>query len=288
MKNREIILKTVDFIESHLTSDIQLADIAQSGHYSLYHFVRLFQNVVGLSPHKYLLQRRLTEAVLRLRSTDEKVINLAFDYQFGSHEAFTRSFKKHFGTTPLRVRKGEGIPAHLLTSRVTESYLYQSKTARNVPPTVIQLEEKRLVGLSFFIHQDQESIDLTREWTHLMKEAPQIPNKATPESYYQVQYWSDTQDWQGMHFFLGAEVEHLQEVPPQLVIKVIPRGTYLRFTHQGLSKNVGYTYQYIYQEYLPETEYKLPLPFNFEYYGEKYLSPTNEASESYVYIPILG
>ncbi|MDA3901511.1 MAG: hypothetical protein PF637_13465 [Spirochaetes bacterium] len=49
---------------------------------------------------------------------------------------------------------------------------------------------------------------------------------------------------------------------------------------------VGNTYKYIYETFLPETEYKLPYLYNFEQYGERSLGPDNEESISEIYIPI--
>ena len=61
---------------------------------------------------------------------------------------------------------------------------------------------------------------------------------------------------------------------------------YIKFIHKGLSSKVGYTYQYIYTEWLPETDYKLSYLFNFEYYGEAHKGPFNEESETEIYIPV--
>ena len=286
MNNKERILETVKFIESNLKSDIKVSDIAKEGCCSLYHFIRLFQSITGISPKKYLLQRRLTESIYQLRNSDEKIISIAFNYQFGSHEVYTRSFQKHFGVSPSKVRKGEVVPTHLLTQSISEQYIFQSKKARNQPPDLVELKEKFLVGVSYFKSGNLKELDLSMEWNTFMKKVHLIVNKTTPEHYYQIQYWSENQDVEGMHFFIGVKVNDIKEVNPQFVIKIIPQGTYLKFIHKGVSRNVGYTYRYIYNEFLPDTDYRLLMPFNFEYYGKDYLSPYKEQSESYLFIPV--
>ncbi len=286
MTNKETILKTIQFIESNLKSDISVADMARESFCSRYHFIRLFQSITGISPKKYLLQRRLTESIYPLQHSDEKIISIAFDYQFSSHEVFTRAFQKHFGVAPSKLRKGETIPAHLLSPAISEEYIFQSKKARNQPPDLVELEEKILVGLSYFVSGSLKGLELSVEWNNFMKMLDLINNKITPERYYQIQYWSESQDMEGMHFFIGIEVENLKNINPQFVIKIIPQGTYLKFIHKGLAKNVGFTYRYIYNEFLPDTDYRLSMPFNFEYCGENYLSPYNEQSESYLFIPV--
>ena len=286
MTNKDRIFKGIAFIESHLKSDIGLADIAQESGCSLYHFVRLFQNIIDIPPKKYLLLRRLTESARQLRNSNEKIASIAFDYQFNSHEVFSRSFQKYFGTTPSKVKKGEVIPAHLLIRPITKDYIFQSKKARNQSPKLVELEERIAVGVSYFIEGDLSKLELSREWNAFMKMVDLINHKTTPEQYFQIQYWSEHQDVEGMHFFLGMEVNTLKDISPDFAIKIIPKGTYLRFVHEGLSRNVGFTYRYIYNEFLPNTQYKLVLPFNFECYGANCFSPDNEKSESYVFIPV--
>ena len=72
----------------------------------------------------------------------------------------------------------------------------------------------------------------------------------------------------------------------QFTAKILPKQTYLRFFHHGLANKVGYTYKYIYETWLPDTEYKLPHLYNFEYYGDGHKGPYNEDSVSEIYIPV--
>lgn len=286
MTNKETILKTVKFIEDNLKSDISVLDIASEGCYSLYHFIRLFQSITGLSPKKYLLQRRLTEALFQLRDSDKKVTEIAFDFQFGSHEAFTRIFSKHFGVTPVKIRNGYSLSSLPLVHPITEEYIYQSEKARSQPPDIVDLDEKILTGISFFIRDNVKISSLAKEWGQFMNELHTIKDYMIEERFYQVQFWSENQDLGGLYFFIGAQVKDVAYISPPFVIKTIPKGKYLKFIHKGLANKVGYTYRYIYNEFLPETEYRLSQPFNFEYYGEKCLGPDNEQSESEIYIPI--
>jgi AraC family transcriptional regulator len=286
MTNKDVILKSVRFIEENLTSEIDVFKVSREVCYSLYHFIRLFQSITGFSPKNYIQQRRLTESVYKLRDTDQKISDIAYEFQFGSHEAFTRAFKKNFNISPSEVRKGNSLSSLSLLNAITAEYIYQSDKARNNPPELIELPEKILVGISFFIEDETEINDLSEEWNRLISEKSTIKNKTVPEKYYQVQYWSENQELGGMYFFTGMEVTQIENLNPLFVIKTIPKGRYLRFIHKGFSNKVGYTYRYIYTQFLPDTDYKLTKPFNFEYYGENYKGPFNEDSESEIYIPV--
>ena len=92
MINKKRILKSIEFIENNLKNELSVLRVANETHYSLYHFIRLFQNVTGYSPMMYLQLRRLCEALKELKNTDKKIIEIALEYQFNSHAAFTRAF----------------------------------------------------------------------------------------------------------------------------------------------------------------------------------------------------
>jgi AraC family transcriptional regulator len=286
MTNKEVILKSIRFIESNLKNDINVFEVSREVCYSLYHFIRLFQSITGFSPKNYIQQRRLSEAALELRNTNKKITDIGYDYQFGSPEAFSRAFRKQFKINPTEVRKGFSLTTLPLLKPISSDYIYQSDKLRNEPPELIENTEKLLVGTSFFIHNDNEINDLSKEWGLFMNEVHTIKNVIKPERYYQVQYWSDNQDIDGMYFFTGIEVSKFEDINPLFVLKTIPDGKYLRFIHKGLANKVGYTYKYIYNQFLPNTDYILNKPFNFEYYGEKCLGPYNENSESEIYIPV--
>jgi AraC family transcriptional regulator len=286
MNNKDIIFTAIQFIEDHLKEKISVLDMARSVHYSLYHFIRLFQSVTGFPPKTYLQQRRLTESVKELKHTDKKIIEIAFDFRFGSHEAYSRSFKKCFGISPKQIRDGFQYSTLPLVNKLSIEAIRQTDQARHIPPQLIELPQITLAGINFFISDDSKINDLSPQWNQFRNEVPSIENRITPERYYQVQYWSSTQELGGLYFFIGLEIEGTDCTAPQLVTKTLPASRYLRFIHKGLANMVGYTYKYIYNQYLPETDYQLTQPFCFELYGRKCLGPYNPESESEIYIPV--
>jgi len=286
MTNKEVILKAINYIESKLKSEIDVFEVSKEVCYSLYHFTRLFQSITGFSPKSYIQKRRLSEAIYELRDSDKKIADIAYDYQFGSPESFTRAFRRQFNIKPTEIRKAHSIATLPLLKAITPEYIYQSDKLRCEPPELMELSERLLVGISFFIEEDSEINDLSKEWGRFLNEVNTVKNIIKPDRYYQVQYWSDNQDINGLYFFIGVEVSAVEDLNPLFVLKTISAGKYLRFIHKGLANKVGYTYKYIYNQFLPDTDYKLTKPFNFEYYGEKCLGPYNEDSESEIYIPV--
>jgi AraC family transcriptional regulator len=88
------------FIEMHLNQPITLHMLAQAAEYSPWHAARIFKALTGKSPFEYIRLVRLSRAAARLRDEQVRVVDVAFDFVFDSHEGFTRAFSKQFGVTP--------------------------------------------------------------------------------------------------------------------------------------------------------------------------------------------
>lgn len=92
----------LNYIKSHLQQAITAGDIARAAGYSQYHAARLFKARMGLSPFEYIRRERLIESAHALRNGTPKVLDIAFDFVFDSHEGFTRAFSNAFGITPKK------------------------------------------------------------------------------------------------------------------------------------------------------------------------------------------
>ena len=78
----------------------------------------------------------------------------------------------------------------------------------------------------------------------------------------------------------------LSAIPMIMTGKTIAPAKYLKFTHKGPSAKVVVTYDFIYKHWLPNTDYRLTLPYNLEFYGEKFKGPYHPESESDIFIPV--
>ncbi len=93
-----------------------LARLAEEARLSPYHFLRIFQSVIGLTPHQYVLRMRLRRAAARLVEEKTSVLEIAFDCGFGDVSNFNRSFRAEFGRSPRAFRRrdlsadGQRIP----------------------------------------------------------------------------------------------------------------------------------------------------------------------------------
>ena len=92
------------YIDAHLAEALTLQDLAQVAHLSAYHFAHMFKQSTHMSPHQYVLQRRLQQARDLIRSSDKPIIDIALQCGFGNASHFSRRFKQHFGFLPSQLR----------------------------------------------------------------------------------------------------------------------------------------------------------------------------------------
>ncbi len=88
------------YIRDNIDREITLQDLARVAIYSPWHTLRLFKEMTGKTAFEYIRSLRLTLAAKRLRDSKDKIIDVALDFLFDSHEGFTRAFASHFNITP--------------------------------------------------------------------------------------------------------------------------------------------------------------------------------------------
>ncbi|OOM76291.1 helix-turn-helix transcriptional regulator [Clostridium sp. BL-8] len=105
MNYDKCIKKSIEYIEDNLNKKIELQEIANKAFLSKYHFHRIFHATIGESVAEYVRRRRLIEAANELLNTENKIIDIALNYQFSTQESFTKAFKKFYGIPPKEFRK---------------------------------------------------------------------------------------------------------------------------------------------------------------------------------------
>ena len=100
-ENTSAVQRMKRYISEHLREPITAMDIARAAGYSQYHAARVFKGETGLSPFEYIRRERLTASARALRGGHIRVLDVALDYVFDSHEGFTRAFTRGFGISLL-------------------------------------------------------------------------------------------------------------------------------------------------------------------------------------------
>ncbi len=115
-----------DYIASHLNERITLAELARKSGYSPWHAARIFKELTGRAPFNYIRALRLSKAAGRLHD-GHKVVDVAFDFVFGSHEGFTRAFTRQFGLAPKSYARTKPPLKLFMPAQLRDYYLTMQK-----------------------------------------------------------------------------------------------------------------------------------------------------------------
>ena len=101
---QEIVEEIDECIKKRNDEALTLSTLARKLGYSEFYISRKFKEISGMSFRDYLQQRKLAFALKEVRDTSRGLLQIALDYGFSSHEAFSRSFKETYGITPSAYR----------------------------------------------------------------------------------------------------------------------------------------------------------------------------------------
>ena len=111
---QQIVAEIDRCIKSKGSEELTLSRLSQKLGFSEYYVSRKFRIISGMQLRDYLRFRRLAFALRELRDSDKGILDIAVEYGFSSHEAFTRAFKDAYGLTPCEYRK-KPVPVVLRT-----------------------------------------------------------------------------------------------------------------------------------------------------------------------------
>jgi AraC-like DNA-binding protein len=105
LRDRRRAVESALWIDANSHKPIALHDAAGRAGVSPFHFLRLFSDVLGVTPHQYLVRSRLRHAARRLAYDDSPITDIAYDVGFGDLSNFVRTFHRASGASPMRFRQ---------------------------------------------------------------------------------------------------------------------------------------------------------------------------------------
>ncbi|NOU74641.1 helix-turn-helix domain-containing protein [Paenibacillus sp. LMG 31458] len=290
------IQKTLDYIENHLSEPLSVACLAQVACFSDFHFHRVFQTMVGEAVMEYVRKRRLASAAYQIAHTEKKLIDIALDNGFQSHENFTRAFKKVFERTPLAYRK-QGI--------LTPVYAKANVLQRKFNPYLggirmeYQLKTKpafKLIGyeLKTSCKEGRNHREFPAFWDSYLQEGKgnRIPNRVHADSQVELGICTDFNMETGdLSYIIGMEATDFEDVPADLVSREFPEARYVVFTTPKVTQDqfvasIQSTWKSIFEEWFPHSGYEHAGGAEFELYDERCNPSKNELIQMDIYIPI--
>lgn len=105
LQHKEAIDNVMQYIADNYMNEIRVDDFADIVHLSKYHFLKIFKQYVGTSPYEYLINYRINEAKILLKTTNLSVSSIASSVGFLNESNFIKQFKRITHLTPLNYRK---------------------------------------------------------------------------------------------------------------------------------------------------------------------------------------
>lgn len=288
--NADKILSIIDYIEEHLTEKIDLDQIANVVHYSKYHLHRMFTNIVGFTVHNYIQRRKLTEAAKLLVFSNHPIIDIALFSGYKSQRSFTTAFKMLYKKSPNAFREcGEFYPLQL--KFVLQNFETTLFPARMMDIKIISHDEIYLVGYMTDTKKGFGKIDEC--WTKLHKIKNSISNKINGNFLIGINDYSDDFSYESERprpvHYAAAEISSFNNIPKDMVTKIIPINKYVVFTYRGkIQDHIYPIMKYIYKVWFSQSTSQLNdyTRYDLVRYGE--IADYNGLSIIEVWIPILS
>jgi AraC-like DNA-binding protein len=272
----ESVYHALQFIEAHLRDNISVADIADHCGYSLFHFIRLFNQFASQTPYDYLIRRRLSEALKELHETNYSIATLAYDYCFETPESFSRAFKRVFGLLPSSFRAGHPLSGCLPIPPRTRADLQYNLQGGFVQPPLANIESLTLAGMPVPLSGLERSEPTTQlsQLHQLLFPFEHLEDACvfTVSAFMENPFAPSSQ-------FIGAAVD-ADRFPPPVTIQHIPSGAYLELTIHP--RDYDLALRYLFYIWLPHARISL----NGHYLVEEFLPDKVQGDPKTILIPV--
>ena len=264
--------RTIDYVEAHITEDLDYDEIAKQSYSTSYHFQRVFGLLCGYTLGEYIRNRRLTLAGGELMGSEAKIIDIALKYGYDNPDSFTRAFTRFHGITPSQARR-DGAKLNSfsrLSLKVSlEGGSIMEYRIEEKPELLLTGYKRRLTGVPHITKEYDDQIAYfyvhTRVNQFLLRCMSKDESWETDYSVitnvsddgYDFYIAAQLSDWYHEHMgediVLGAEAARFEDI-------LIPAGTYAVFETERCAypttKNVELRKR-IAAEWLPSSDYIL-------------------------------
>lgn len=280
------IQNAINYIEEHLTENIDYDRVAKEAASSSFYFQKIFGILCGYSLGEYIRNRRLTLAGKELASSRSKVIDVALKYGYNSPESFTRAFTKFHGIPPTDARKnGSKLKTF---SRLSVSLILKGGSIMNYKLvekeafTVLEKVEPQEIDDSV----NKNSIPAFWERSHQDGTVKTLLEKTTDKSYiFGICYNNAPTDKKTFDYSIAAICDKDIEIPAGFRINQIPARSWLVFDCIGpMPEAIQDIWHKITAEFFPTSDYIPTYEMDIEAYPAMDMNAEDYKSE--IWIPV--
>ena len=294
MEWQDSIRKAIGYMEEHLQDDISAQDVAEQVYLSQFFLQRGFSLMTGYGIGEYLRNRRLYQAAVDLKETDDKVIDIALRYCYETPESFSKAFSRFHGASPSQVRTGTAPIRVFLPLRINVTIQGGNQMDYKITP----MFPFRIIGFQKEFSYDTAQKEIPKFWDEICgKYAANVYAGNEPANEYEKafvdncigEYGVCIDDLgEGKFRYLVAGRYTGGDVPQGMVVYEFPRGEWAVFNCIGaLPDALQSLNARIFNEWLPNNpDFEIAGNANIEWYDCVNGEQSDPDYHSAVWIPI--
>ena len=241
MHSWEAIQKAVNYIEENLQEEISTEKLAEMVSLSPFYFQRLFKRLVNKSVQEYVKLRRLSEAIIKLQTGEQRILDIAFMYGFSSHASFTRAFKETYGITPEEYKKTCPMLNTVIKPEISMNYvLIDEGVPLIIENMILEIHRENLsvsesyIGFAVDVTIREQTpagestgIDVPGQlWTRFHREKSVLEEYVNPAIELGMSYMADPEKGT-FKYFAGIFLQDIPENMYDFITQELPAGNYI-------------------------------------------------------------
>ena len=281
------IQNAINYIEEHLTEEIDYEEVAKEATCSNFYFQRIFGILCGISLGDYIRNRRLTLAGDELSASDDKVIDIALKYGYESPESFTRAFARFHGVTPSEAKKdGSKLKSF---SRISVKITLSGGSVMNYK--IVEKEAFDIIEKveTHSVEDSANAKSIPEFWSrsHQDGTVKTLMNVTTDRTFiYGVCYGNLPENAKTFDYSIAAKCNENTVVPEGFRKNTIPARTWAIFECKGAMPNaIQDLWHKIVSEFFPTSSYKPTYEMDIEAYTEGNMGSPDYRSE--IWVPVV-
>ncbi|WP_339413025.1 AraC family transcriptional regulator [Pseudomonas sp. EA_35y_Pfl2_R5] len=274
------VSKALWLIETELDKALDLERLASVCGLSRFSLSRVFAGATGWSVMRYVKARRLSRAAHRLALGAPDILEVALEVGYGSHEAFTRAFREHFGLTPEALRANGTLNGIELREALR---MQATTTFPLLEPRFVDGEELLIAGLGERFTADTTQ-GIAALWQRFVPYIGRVPGQQGWETFGVC---CNPQNDGSFEYIAGVLVNRTDDLPAGFTQQRLAAHRYAVFLHSGHISSIHETFNAIFQRWLPNAGLQGADAPEFERYSGDF-NPMTGTGQVEIWVPLRG
>ncbi len=267
----------VEYINNNLDKKISIATLAQISNLSPFHFHRIMKSLLGESIGNYITRTRVETATLLIRYTNLEIQDIAYQVGYEKPSSLNKIFKQYYNISPSEYRVNKKL-------KINRSIIHKTNFELE-EPQILEIPNKEVIYIQIIGEYGNENYN--KVWDELGNFVKEKKLFSTGMESFGISYDDPSVTKKEKCRYEACITVNKPVVPHgKIGIKKIKGGKFAVFNYCGNYKNWGKIYDYIYDNWLINSDYDLR---NFPVM-EKYLSTTKQNDHTIlnleIYLPI--